>query len=121
MLAARARSLPHLPQPQQGRALPWFFELLHFMAENFVFSYLGLRYGRGERRRRDLGMCRRRQHAPLPGSRRSVFTNPHHEWKWGFIVVAFFIILVARAVAIVPLAFFLNLRKTAAQRSAGAG
>ena len=61
------------------------FELLNFLLENFIFSYIGV----------------------------SMFTFSHHKFHFGFIFGAFFAILVARAANIYPLSALLNLgRKT---------
>ena len=61
------------------------FELLNFLLENFIFSYIGV----------------------------SMFTFGHHKFHFGFIFGAFFAILVARAANIYPLSALLNLgRKT---------
>ncbi|KAM7302496.1 sodium/hydrogen exchanger 7 isoform X2 [Ixodes scapularis] len=60
------------------------FELLNFLAENFIFSYIGV----------------------------SMFTYKKHRWDAGFILVAFLAIAVGRAVYIYPLTFLLNLGRT---------
>lgn len=60
------------------------FELLNFLAENFIFSYIGV----------------------------SMFTYKKHRWDAGFIMVAFLAIAVGRAVYIYPLTFLLNLGRT---------
>lgn len=60
------------------------FELLNFLAENFIFSYIGV----------------------------SMFTYKKHKWDAGFILVAFLAIAVGRAVYIYPLTFLLNLGRT---------
>ncbi|RWS17010.1 sodium/hydrogen exchanger 7-like protein [Dinothrombium tinctorium] len=57
------------------------FELLNFMAENFIFTYLGV----------------------------SMFTYPAHKWVFGFILVAFIAIVAGRALNVYPLSFILNL------------
>lgn len=57
------------------------FELLNFMAENFIFTYIGV----------------------------SMFTYPTHKWKYSFILIAFFATLIGRAANIYPLSFLLNL------------
>ena len=57
------------------------FEVLHFLLENFIFSYIGV----------------------------SMFTFSHHKFVFSFILVAFLAIAVARAVNIYPLSFVLNL------------
>ncbi|XP_042902571.1 sodium/hydrogen exchanger 7 isoform X2 [Parasteatoda tepidariorum] len=57
------------------------FELLSFVAENFIFGYIGV----------------------------SMFTYQKHYWHWGFIITAFIAIAVGRALNIYPLSFLLNL------------
>jgi len=57
------------------------FEVLHFLLENFIFSYIGV----------------------------SMFTFSHHRFQFTFILFAFLAIAVARAANIYPLAFLLNL------------
>lgn len=57
------------------------FELLNFLAENFIFTYIGV----------------------------SIFTYQKHHWDAAFIVVAFLAIAVGRAAHVYPLSFFLNL------------
>ncbi|XP_078613186.1 sodium/hydrogen exchanger 6-like isoform X3 [Branchiostoma floridae x Branchiostoma japonicum] len=57
------------------------FELLNFLAENFIFSYMGV----------------------------SVFTFQHHQWKGGFISAAFLAIGLGRMCNIYPLTLLLNL------------
>ncbi|CAB3982682.1 sodium hydrogen exchanger 7 isoform X2 [Paramuricea clavata] len=57
------------------------FGLLNFLAENFIFSYIGL----------------------------SVFTFGRHKWNVGFICWSFFGLLVSRFFNIYPLSFLLNL------------
>ena len=57
------------------------FELLNFMAENFIFTYIGV----------------------------SMFTYPTHKWKYSFILIAFIATLAGRAANIYPLSFLLNL------------
>ena len=62
-----------------------FFDLLNFMAENFIFSYIGV----------------------------SMFTFPKHKFDPAFISGSFFAIILGRALNIYPLSFLLNLgRKT---------
>ena len=56
------------------------FEVLHFLLENFIFSYIGV----------------------------SMFTFSHHKFVFPFIVAAFLAIAVARAFNIYPLSFILN-------------
>ena len=57
------------------------FEVLHFLLENFIFSYIGV----------------------------SMFTFAHHRFVFTFIITAFMAIAVARALNIYPLSFVLNL------------
>merc|ERR1711963_830526 len=57
------------------------FEVLHFLLENFIFSYIGV----------------------------SMFTFAQHKFVYPFILVSFLAIAVARAVNIYPLSFVLNL------------
>ncbi|XP_021925908.1 sodium/hydrogen exchanger 7 isoform X3 [Zootermopsis nevadensis] len=57
------------------------FELLNFLAENFIFSYIGV----------------------------SMFTFPKHHFDPGFILAGFFCAMLGRAVNIYPLSFILNL------------
>ena len=59
------------------------FELLSFLSENFLFSYMGV----------------------------SLFTFPYHQWKPGFIGFAFLGIVVGRILNIIPLSLFLNIRR----------
>ena len=62
-----------------------FFGLLNFMAENFIFSYVGV----------------------------SMFTFPKHKFDPAFIFGSFVAIIIGRAINIYPLSFLLNLgRKT---------
>ncbi len=62
-----------------------FFGLLNFMAENFIFCYVGV----------------------------SMFTFPKHNFDATFIFGSFFAIMVGRAINIYPISFLLNLgRKT---------
>lgn len=58
-----------------------FFELLNFMAENFIFSYIGV----------------------------SMFTFPKHKFDAVFIIGAFVAIIVGRAINIYPLSAILNI------------
>jgi sodium/hydrogen exchanger-like protein 6/7 len=60
------------------------FELMNFLMENFVFTYIGV----------------------------STFTFTKHHWDAGFIILAFLAIIVARACNIYPLSFLLNLGRT---------
>eukprot|EP00041_Stephanoeca_diplocostata_P029057 m.847771 g.847771 ORF g.847771 m.847771 type:complete len:614 (-) comp23486_c0_seq5:2231-4072(-) len=57
-----------------------FFGLINFLAENFIFSYIGL----------------------------SFFTFKCHEWDVGFILWSIFTILFARVVMIYPLSWMIN-------------
>ena len=57
------------------------FEVLHFLLENFIFSYIGV----------------------------SMFTFAHHKFVFLFIIASFLAIAVARALNIYPLSFVLNL------------
>uniref|UniRef100_A0A4W5Q0A3 Cation/H+ exchanger transmembrane domain-containing protein n=1 Tax=Hucho hucho TaxID=62062 RepID=A0A4W5Q0A3_9TELE len=57
------------------------FEVLHFLAENFIFSYMGL----------------------------ALFTFQNHIFSPIFIVGAFLAIFIGRASNIYPLSFLLNL------------
>lgn len=62
-----------------------FFGLLNFMAENFIFCYVGV----------------------------SMFTFPKHNFDAAFIIGSFVAIIAGRALNIYPLSFLLNLgRKT---------
>lgn len=58
-----------------------FFNLLNFMAENFIFCYVGV----------------------------SMFTFPKHKFDPAFISGSFFAIILGRALNVYPLAFLLNL------------
>lgn len=57
------------------------FELLNFMAENFIFTYIGV----------------------------SMFTYPTHKWNFVFIIIAFVATFAGRALNVYPLSFLLNL------------
>ncbi|BES92126.1 Sodium hydrogen exchanger [Nesidiocoris tenuis] len=57
------------------------FELLNFLAENFIFSYIGV----------------------------SMFTFPKHRFDAGFIIAGFLCTTLSRATNIYPLSFLLNL------------
>ncbi|XP_014661871.1 PREDICTED: sodium/hydrogen exchanger 9-like isoform X2 [Priapulus caudatus] len=57
------------------------FELLNFLSENFIFSYIGV----------------------------SVFTFSNHHWEVGFIMLAIVAIVIGRAMNVYPLSFLLNL------------
>ncbi|XP_065223200.1 sodium/hydrogen exchanger 6 isoform X2 [Planococcus citri] len=58
-----------------------FFELLNFLAESFIFSYIGV----------------------------SMFTFPKHQFDIGFILCGFLCAALGRAANIYPLSFILNL------------
>lgn len=70
------------------RIMQSFFGLINFLAENFIFSYIGL----------------------------SFFTYKCHNWNFGFICWSLFTIVVARAVMIYPLAFLINLFKSKSKK-----
>ncbi|XP_039251155.2 sodium/hydrogen exchanger 9-like isoform X1 [Styela clava] len=57
------------------------FEVLNFLAENFIFVYMGT----------------------------AMFTFQHHQWRPIFIVGAFLAVIISRACNIYPLTFLLNL------------
>lgn len=57
------------------------FELLNFLSENFIFSYIGV----------------------------SMFTFDHHKWDPAFIFIAFVAIIVGRFMNIYPLSCLLNI------------
>ncbi|KAI1307604.1 Sodium/hydrogen exchanger 7 [Halotydeus destructor] len=57
------------------------FQLLNFLAENFIFTYIGV----------------------------SMFTYPRHRWRFSFIVIALVAVLCGRALQVYPLSFLLNL------------
>ncbi|XP_058802563.1 sodium/hydrogen exchanger 6 isoform X3 [Phymastichus coffea] len=57
------------------------FELLNFLAENFIFTYIGV----------------------------SMFTFPKHHFDFGFILAGFFCAMLGRAVNVYPLSALLNL------------
>nr|XP_043069230.1 sodium/hydrogen exchanger 6 isoform X2 [Drosophila bipectinata] len=59
------------------------FELLNFLAENFIFSYIGV----------------------------SMFTFPKHHFDPGFIITAFICAAIGRAVNVYPLSWLLNIRR----------
>ncbi|XP_056411841.1 sodium/hydrogen exchanger 7 isoform X2 [Hyla sarda] len=67
--------------PESRNRTKQLFEVLHFLAENFIFSYMGL----------------------------ALFTFQKHVFSPIFIVGAFIAIFVGRAAHIYPLSFFLNL------------
>ncbi|XP_076059888.1 na[+]/H[+] hydrogen exchanger 3 isoform X2 [Oratosquilla oratoria] len=60
------------------------FELLNFLSENFIFSYIGV----------------------------SMFTFDHHLWDGGLIATAFFAIIIGRLMNIYPLSCLINLGRT---------
>lgn len=57
------------------------FELLNFVSENFIFTYIGV----------------------------SMFTYPTHKWRFSFIIAAFIATFAGRALNVYPLSFLLNL------------
>ncbi|XP_034128881.1 sodium/hydrogen exchanger 9 isoform X3 [Drosophila guanche] len=59
------------------------FELLNFLAENFIFSYIGV----------------------------SMFTFPKHHFDAGFIITAFVCAAIGRAVNVYPLSWLLNIKR----------
>nr|XP_041631767.1 sodium/hydrogen exchanger 9 isoform X4 [Drosophila kikkawai] len=59
------------------------FELLNFLAENFIFSYIGV----------------------------SMFTFPKHHFDAGFIITAFICAALGRAVNVYPLSWLLNIKR----------
>ncbi|XP_023179101.1 sodium/hydrogen exchanger 6 isoform X8 [Drosophila hydei] len=59
------------------------FELLNFLAENFIFSYIGV----------------------------SMFTFPKHHFDAGFITTAFICAALGRAVNVYPLSWLLNIKR----------
>uniref|UniRef100_A0A8C5LYJ9 Sodium/hydrogen exchanger n=1 Tax=Leptobrachium leishanense TaxID=445787 RepID=A0A8C5LYJ9_9ANUR len=67
--------------PESRKRTKQLFEVLHFLAENFIFSYMGL----------------------------ALFTFQKHMFNPIFIVGAFIAVFVGRAAHIYPLSFFLNL------------
>ncbi|XP_040192229.1 sodium/hydrogen exchanger 7 isoform X1 [Rana temporaria] len=67
--------------PESRNRTKQLFEVLHFLAENFIFSYMGL----------------------------ALFTFQKHAFSPIFIVGAFIAVFVGRAAHIYPLSFFLNL------------
>jgi sodium/hydrogen exchanger-like protein 6/7 len=60
------------------------FELLNFLAENFIFSYIGV----------------------------SMFSFPRHHFDFLFILAGFCSAMIGRAVNVYPLAWILNLGRT---------
>ncbi|XP_075446703.1 sodium/hydrogen exchanger 7 isoform X2 [Ascaphus truei] len=67
--------------PESRERTKQLFEVLHFLAENFIFSYMGL----------------------------ALFTFQKHIFSPIFIIGAFIAIFIGRAAQIYPLSFFLNL------------
>ncbi|KAM4047064.1 sodium/hydrogen exchanger 7 isoform 2-T2 [Anomaloglossus baeobatrachus] len=67
--------------PESRSRTKQLFEVLHFLAENFIFSYMGL----------------------------ALFTFQKHVFSPVFIVGAFIAVFVGRAAHVYPLSFFLNL------------
>ncbi|XP_077153012.1 sodium/hydrogen exchanger 7 isoform X2 [Ranitomeya variabilis] len=67
--------------PESRNRTKQLFEVLHFLAENFIFSYMGL----------------------------ALFTFQKHVFSPVFIVGAFIAVFVGRAAHVYPLSFFLNL------------
>ncbi|KAJ8684172.1 hypothetical protein QAD02_019964 [Eretmocerus hayati] len=67
--------------PDSRQRTKQLFELLNFLAENFIFSYIGV----------------------------SMFTFPKHQFDFGFILSGFFCALLGRAANVYPLSFLLNL------------
>lgn len=60
------------------------FEMCNFIAENFIFAYIGV----------------------------SIFTFPQHLWSFWFILWTFIAIILGRALNVYPLSYFLNLGRT---------
>ncbi|XP_012278653.1 sodium/hydrogen exchanger 7 isoform X3 [Orussus abietinus] len=69
--------------PDSRQRTKQLFELLNFLAENFIFSYIGV----------------------------SMFTFPKHHFDPGFIFAGFFCALLGRAANVYPLSFLLNLAR----------
>ncbi|CAL1678502.1 unnamed protein product [Lasius platythorax] len=69
--------------PDSRQRTKQLFELLNFLAENFIFSYIGV----------------------------SMFTFPKHHFDPGFIFAGFLCALLGRAVNVYPLSFILNLAR----------
>ncbi|XP_066435541.1 sodium/hydrogen exchanger 7 isoform X3 [Eleutherodactylus coqui] len=67
--------------PESRSRTKQLFEVLHFLAENFIFSYMGL----------------------------ALFTFQKHVFSPVFIVGAFIAVFIGRAAHVYPLSFFLNL------------
>ncbi|XP_022657787.1 sodium/hydrogen exchanger 7-like isoform X4 [Varroa jacobsoni] len=70
--------------PESRQRTKQLFELMNFVAENFIFSYIGV----------------------------SMFTYKKHHWDLFFIVAAFISIAAGRALFVYPLTFLLNLGRT---------
>lgn len=70
--------------PESQRSTKSFFDLLNFMAENFIFSYIGV----------------------------SMFTFPKHNFDPFYIIGAFVAIFLGRLLNVYPLSFLLNLGRT---------
>ena len=70
--------------PESAIRTTQVFELLNFLAENFIFSYIGL----------------------------SLFLFNYHQWNWGFIGVAFLATQIGRFANIYPLSVLLNCGRT---------
>ncbi|XP_037076021.1 sodium/hydrogen exchanger 7-like isoform X3 [Pollicipes pollicipes] len=60
-----------------------FFEMINFLAENFIFSYIGV----------------------------SLFTFPKHQWDFAFISCAFVSLFIGRLLNVYPLSWLLNLKR----------
>ncbi|XP_015110412.1 sodium/hydrogen exchanger 7 isoform X2 [Diachasma alloeum] len=69
--------------PDSRQRTKQLFELLNFLAENFIFSYIGV----------------------------SMFTFPKHRFDPGFIFSGFVCALIGRAANVYPLSFLLNLAR----------
>ncbi|XP_076640349.1 na[+]/H[+] hydrogen exchanger 3 isoform X5 [Colletes latitarsis] len=69
--------------PDSRQRTKQLFELLNFLAENFIFSYIGV----------------------------SMFTFPKHHFDPGFIFAGFLCALLGRAANVYPLSFVLNLAR----------
>ncbi|XP_020289197.1 sodium/hydrogen exchanger 7 isoform X5 [Pseudomyrmex gracilis] len=69
--------------PDSRQRTKQLFELLNFLAENFIFSYIGV----------------------------SMFTFPKHHFDPGFIFAGFLCALIGRAANVYPLSFILNLAR----------
>ncbi|XP_073520573.1 sodium/hydrogen exchanger 7 isoform X2 [Phyllobates terribilis] len=67
--------------PESRNRTKQLFEVLHFLAENFIFSYMGL----------------------------ALFTFQKHVFSPVFVIGAFIAVFVGRAAHVYPLSFFLNL------------